>query len=133
MGGKIAEISISAPKRKKGESKYGIGRTIDVLMDILMLWFESTSRSRPIYSLGRISIGIFSIAFLIIIWLMLEKILYGFPVSNRPPFFMAILFFIVSFLIFFQALVLEFLSSIYKKMTGNKDYILYNGNSKKKI
>ncbi len=124
MGGKITEIPISAPLRTKGKSKYSFRRSFDVLMDILMLWFESSSRSRPLYLMGKISLIMFTTATVIIGWLLTEKILLGYAVANRPPFFLSILLYIVSFIIFFQALVLELLSSIYKKVTENDNFII---------
>jgi dolichol-phosphate mannosyltransferase len=124
MGGKITEIEITAPERKKGKSKYGVFRFLDVLMDILMLWFESSTKSRPLYFIGRICLAFFLIATLIFFWLVFEKLKFGYPIAARPPFFLSILLYTLSFIMFFQALVLEFLSDIYRKLTGNDNYII---------
>jgi len=130
MGGYIGEVEITAPKRIKGKSNYGINRSIEVLLDILMLWFESSGKSRPLYFMGKISFYIFLISTGIIFWLILEKSIYGYPVSQRPPFYFSIFLYVVSFLVFLQALVLEFLSGIYKKSINNKGYIIKSHNFK---
>ncbi len=124
MGGRVTEIEITAPERKKGKSKYGMSRFLDVLMDILMLWFESSTKSRPLYFIGRICLAFFLIATLIFFWLVFEKLKFGYPIAARPPFFLSILLYTLSFIMFFQALVLEFLSDIYRKLTGNDNYII---------
>jgi len=124
MGGVITEVDISAPKRQKGKSKYGISRSFDVFLDILMLWFESSFRSRPLYLLGRISIFMFIFATGIFLWLLYEKIFMGFPMAIRPPFMISILLYVLSFLIFFQAITLELISRLLNKFLGIDNYVI---------
>lgn len=130
MGGSISEIAISAPVREKGKSNYGISRLMDVLLDILMLWFESSGKTRPLYFLGKASLVLFMLATAIVGFLIVEKMMFGYPVANRPPFFGAILLYITSFLTFYHALTLELLSNSYRMMTGNKGYIFKIANNK---
>jgi glycosyltransferase involved in cell wall biosynthesis len=131
MGGSLTEVPISAPLRQKGKSNYGISRIIDVFLDILMLWFESSGKSRPLYLLGKLSIGLFVIASFIVVFLIVEKVIYGFPVAARPPFYLAILLFIISAFVFFQSLMLEIISNIYRKVSKNYSYVENKKNYKK--
>lgn len=124
MGGSISEIPIAAPPREKGTSKYGFSRTIDVILDILLLWFESSGKTRPLYFLGKASLVLFIIATGLSFWMIFEKIAYGYPVANRPPFFLAILLYITSVLTFYHALTLELLSNNYRKISGDNSYII---------
>jgi len=51
-GAKIAEIEVTHHPRQFGVSKYGISRTIRVLLDLLTLKIFSTYRTRPLHAFG---------------------------------------------------------------------------------
>ncbi|HEU5304129.1 MAG TPA: glycosyltransferase family 2 protein [Gemmatimonadales bacterium] len=52
VGARIAEIPVRHHARKFGESKYGISRTVKVLVDLLTLKMITTFRSRPLVGFG---------------------------------------------------------------------------------
>jgi glycosyltransferase involved in cell wall biosynthesis len=51
-GARIAEMPVRHHPRKYGESKYGISRTVKVLVDLLTLKMITTFRSRPLVGFG---------------------------------------------------------------------------------
>jgi hypothetical protein len=51
-GAKIAEIEVAHHPRQFGVSKYGISRTIRVLLDLLTLKILGTYRTRPLHAFG---------------------------------------------------------------------------------
>ena len=95
-----------------------------------MLWFESSFRSRPLYLLGRISVFMFVFASGIFLWLLYEKIFLGYPMAIRPPFMISILFYVLSFLVFFQAITLELISRLLNKLLGLDNYVVREENCK---
>jgi glycosyltransferase involved in cell wall biosynthesis len=52
VGARIAEMPVRHHARKFGESKYGISRTVKVLIDLLTLKMITTFRSRPLVGFG---------------------------------------------------------------------------------
>lgn len=52
VGARIAEMPVRHHARKFGESKYGISRTVKVLVDLLTLKMITTFRSRPLVGFG---------------------------------------------------------------------------------
>jgi uncharacterized membrane protein len=48
VGARIAEMPVRHHARRFGESKYGISRTVKVLVDLLTLKMITTFRSRPL-------------------------------------------------------------------------------------
>jgi glycosyltransferase involved in cell wall biosynthesis len=52
VGARIAEMPVRHHARKYGESKYGISRTVKVLVDLLTLKMITTFRSRPLVGFG---------------------------------------------------------------------------------
>jgi glycosyltransferase involved in cell wall biosynthesis len=133
MGGSVSEVPISAPPRFAGKSHYGIGRSIDVLFDIIMLWFQSSFKQRPIYLFGRISLALFSLASLIMIWLLYQKCFFGIHMGTRPPFLGSIFLYISSLGFMSTGFILESLANTYDAVMENKTYqireIIHNGKS----
>lgn len=122
MGGSVSEVPISAPPRFAGKSHYGIGRSIDVLFDIVMLWFQSSFKQRPIYLFGRISLLLFMVASLVMVWLLYGKIFFGIHMGTRPPFMGAILLYLSSLGFMSTGFILESLANTYEAVMGTKTY-----------
>ena len=51
-GARIAEVPISNPDRKSGQSNYGIGRTVRVFFDLIMVKFLLDYSTRPLQFFG---------------------------------------------------------------------------------
>ncbi|WP_319777564.1 glycosyltransferase family 2 protein [Maridesulfovibrio sp.] len=122
MGGSTSEVPISAPPRFAGESHYGLSRSIDVLFDIVMLWFQSSFKQRPIYLFGRISLVMFMIASLIMVWLLYQKVFFGVHMGTRPPFLGCILLYLSSLGFMSTGFILESLANTYDAVMGTKTY-----------
>lgn len=56
VGARIAEMPVRHHARRFGESKYGISRTVKVLIDLLTLKMITTFRSRPLVGFGMAAI-----------------------------------------------------------------------------
>ena len=52
LGAKIAELEVNHRSRLAGQSKYGLGRTAKVLLDLLHVWFLRNFQTKPIYAYG---------------------------------------------------------------------------------
>lgn len=59
-GGRIAELEVAHHPRRAGVSKYGLGRTSRVLLDLVVVLFLHRALDRPVHFFGRI--GLWSIA-----------------------------------------------------------------------
>lgn len=96
IGGAVTEIPTTCPPRFAGKSHYGLSRIVDVLFDIVTIWFQNAFKQRPVYLFGRIALAFFVFASLIMAWVLIEKIFMGVDMGTRPPFFGAILFYLAS-------------------------------------
>jgi len=124
QGGSVAEVPISAPPRFAGTSHYGLSRSIDVMCDILLLWFQASFKSRPVYLFGRVSLATFIIGALIFAYLLVDKIFWGVHMANRPPFFISLMLIVGSIGFFAMGLVLELLSDTQSAITGRRFYTI---------
>ena len=67
LGGKVTEVPVASEPRFAGQSHYGLGRTLDVFLDIAHFWFQTACKGRPIYLFGRVSLGLIAITSLLLI------------------------------------------------------------------
>lgn len=122
LGGSVAEVPTSAPPRFAGKSHYGIGRSVDVLFDIVLLWFQNSFKQRPVYLFGRIALFLFLAASLVMVWLLYEKFFFGEHMGSRPPFLGAVLFYLASLGFLSTGFILEVLSNVLAAQSGAKPY-----------
>jgi glycosyltransferase involved in cell wall biosynthesis len=121
-GGAISEVPIQAPERYAGTSHYGIARSVDVLFDIIMLWFQTSFKQRPLYLFGRISLVFFGVATLAMLWMLYEKFALGVHMGTRPPFLGSVLLYIASMGFMGMGFILEILANIRDGVLGKRPY-----------
>lgn len=118
MGGRIVQVPVTAQKRFAGTSHYGIGRFIDVFLDITMLWFQTANKGRPVYLFGRVSLASFAAASLLFLWTLADKVFRGADMANRPPFFISILLFLAALGFLSTGFILEVLTGAVEAENG---------------
>lgn len=124
MGGRVTEVPTSAPPRFAGQSHYGLSRSIDVLFDIVTLWFQNSFKQRPVYLFGRISLGCFLVASLVMVWLLWEKFFLGEHMGTRPPFLGSILLYLASLGFMSTGLILEAIGDTLDTVSDTKPYVV---------
>src|SRR5271154_4797021 len=72
-GARIAEVPISNLERKSGKSNYGIGRTIRVFFDLIMVKFLLDYSTRPLQFFGLLGLAGTGTGFLLALFLLFEK------------------------------------------------------------
>ena len=72
-GARIAEVPISNPGRKSGKSNYGIGRTIRVFFDLIMVKFLLDYSTRPLQFFGLLGLAGTGTGVLLGLYLLMEK------------------------------------------------------------
>ena len=60
QGAKVAELEVNHRPRTAGKTKYGLGRTFNVVLDLILIRFFQRYAQRPIHLFGRV--GLWSIA-----------------------------------------------------------------------
>ena len=112
-GARITEIPVRHHARRFGKSKYGLGRTIRVVMDLLTVYFMKKFLTRPMHVFGlggviSLAIGIAMGTYLTIIKLFFEQ-----DIGDRPLLILAVLLIITGVNLFCFGLVTELLMRTY--------------------
>ena len=95
MGVSIAEVKVNHRPRVLGETKYGISRTIRVLLDLITVKFLLNYAGRPIHFFGLPGLLSGAVGFLLALYMTFEKLFFGVPMGNRPLLLLAILMILI--------------------------------------
>jgi glycosyltransferase involved in cell wall biosynthesis len=76
-GAKIVELEVTHHPRRQGKSKYGIGRTFRVILDLLTVKFFSSYLGSPNHVLGGIGLGFLGLGFLAGLFPFLDKFVWN--------------------------------------------------------
>jgi glycosyltransferase involved in cell wall biosynthesis len=90
-GVSVAEVPVNYRSRQFGRSKYGLGRVIRVLLDLLTVRFLLSYSTRPIQIFGLLGIFSFLLGVAIGVYLTFMKLVYLIDLTDRPLLLLAIL------------------------------------------
>lgn len=91
LGASMAEVPVNHRPRKFGKSKYGLGRTFRVILDLITVRFLQGYSTRPIHIFGKLGIGLGGVGFLLALWLSVQKIVLRQSIGNRPALTLSVL------------------------------------------
>jgi glycosyltransferase involved in cell wall biosynthesis len=97
QGAKIGEMVVNHRARRAGVSKYGIRRTIKVLLDLMTVSFLRGYQTKPIYVFGTLGMLMFGTGTLLSALVLWEKYDEGVWVHRNPLFMVAIMLFLMAF------------------------------------
>ncbi len=123
-GAKVAELEVSHHPRTAGRSKYGLGRTFKVILDLLTLKFLGSFLTKPIYVFGGSGFGLISISGLVAAFTLYQKFIQGFYVHRNPLFVVAVFFALAGLQLIMIGLLGEVLARIYFQSSGKKPYVI---------
>jgi glycosyltransferase involved in cell wall biosynthesis len=121
-GAKITEINVNHRARVAGTSKYGINRTIKVVLDLLVIKFLENFSTKPIYVFGgfaAISILLSCISF---IGMLYFKYVLGPTFIETPLPVLTVTFFMLGVLSFLMGLIAEMNTRTYFESQGRAAY-----------
>jgi len=112
-GARIAELKVNHRPRLRGQSKYGITRTLRVVLDLMTVKFMISYSTRPSHVFGPIGILSGLSGFLIAIYLTIQKWVYDLEIGGRPLLLLAILLIFIGFQFVTMGLLGEMLARTY--------------------
>jgi hypothetical protein len=85
QGVEIVEHVVDHRPRIHGRSKYGISRTIRVILDLLTVKFLSSYSTRPLQMFGSIGVSMGMVGTLIVLYLGYVRLIALQPIADRTP------------------------------------------------
>jgi len=95
VGARVVELPVHHRPRTAGRSKYGLSRTLRVLLDLLTVKFLSGYATRPIHLFGLVGL-VCGLAGLGLVGVLgFQRIVLGMPLADRPIVLLGILMIVV--------------------------------------
>jgi glycosyltransferase involved in cell wall biosynthesis len=121
-GAKIAEVEVEHHPRKFGKSKYGLSRTLRVVLDLMVVKFLVGYSTMPIRVFGPPGVVSFGAGFIIAAYLAWEKLVRGASLANRPALMLAVLLMVIGVQFVSMGLLGELMARTYYESQGRKVY-----------
>jgi len=124
MGARIVEVPVNHRARKFGTSKYGISRTIRVVLDLITVKFLLGYSKRPIHLFGVVGAGAGILGFLILAMLTYQRLFQHVPMGNRPLLAFGVMMVIIGLQFLVFGLLAEVLARTYYESQSKKTYVV---------
>lgn len=124
MGVRVAEVVVNHRPRVRGVSKYGIGRTTRVLLDLFTVKFFLSYGTRPAHLFGFFGLIAAFLGLAILGYLSFIKLFLDEAIGGRPLLFFGGLSFLTGILLVNFGLVAELLVRTYHESQGKPIYVL---------
>lgn len=121
-GARITEMTVRHHPRRYGKTKYGLERTLKVILDLLTVRFLLSYFHKPIYLFGGTGIGLMIISAATILFLMIRRLAFGISPFSSPFFQMSAMFFILGFQSILMGLIAEMLVRTYYESQRKPTY-----------
>ncbi len=122
QGAKITELPVNHQARKHGVSKYGIGRTPRVMLDLILMYYFQRFATRPLHFFGKTGIYMGGFGFLIELYLLIVKFGLGEDIGSRPLLMVGFMMIISGFLFIGIGILAELMVRIYHEASDEHVY-----------
>jgi glycosyltransferase involved in cell wall biosynthesis len=121
-GGTITEVVVKHRARKYGTSKYGINRTIKVLLDLMTVQFLGDFGSKPIYIFGGAGFASIIASFITLAYIIFEKVAFAKSLIESPLLLLSVMGFLVGVQFVVIGLVAELIVRVWHESQGKDPY-----------
>lgn len=120
---RIAQEVVAHHPRVFGQSKYGISRTLRVVLDLIFVYFFMRFRTRPGHFFGGIGVMLGALGGLILAYLAGLKIFLGASIGTRPLLFGGFFLVIAGVQMVTSGVLAELLARVYYEFSGTHAYL----------
>ncbi len=122
VGAKITEVAVRHHPRKFGKTKYGLERTVKVVLDLFTVKFLVSYGSKPIYLFGGAGSFLMAVSALFMLYLFIRRVFFQVPIATSPLLQMSAMFFILGFQSILMGLIAEQLVRTYHESQRKPTY-----------
>ena len=122
VGARITEVVVNHHPRRFGKTKYGLERTVKVVLDLFTVKFLVSFSSKPIYLFGGTGLGLMVISALTMLYLFIRRIFFLVGVTGSPLFQTSTMLFILGFQSMLMGLLAELLVRTYHESQRKTTY-----------
>jgi glycosyltransferase involved in cell wall biosynthesis len=124
QGVAIAEMVVNHRSRRHGRSKYGISRTVRVILDLLTVKFMLSYSTRPLQIFGLIGFGMGAVGAVVLAYLAFVRLTGQQAIANRPMLFFGGLLLITGVQLVTLGLLAEVQARTYHESQNKPTYVI---------
>jgi glycosyltransferase involved in cell wall biosynthesis len=124
FGVSIDEMVVSHRPRRAGKSKYGISRTVRVILDLVTVKFLLDFSHRPLQVFGLAGLSMGLVGFVLGLYLTWVKFGTGQPIGGRPLLLLATLLMVFGLQLVSLGLIGELLARMYHESASGPAYTI---------
>src|SRR5690349_6277830 len=124
VGAKIAEVPVHHHARNFGKAKYGLERTIKVVLDLFTVKFLLDYSHQPMHLFGGTGITLIAGGGVLLLLIIARKIIEGISLLGSPLLQMGLMFFILGFQSILMGLIAELLARTYHESQRKPTYTI---------
>jgi hypothetical protein len=124
MGIQVAEVPVNHFPRKHGRSKYGLGRTLRVLLDLITVKFMLNYATRPLQIFGLAGLLSLLIGMVISGYLTILRLFYNEALSDRPILLLGVLLIMLGVQLILMGLLGELIVRTYHETQDKPIYVV---------
>jgi glycosyltransferase involved in cell wall biosynthesis len=124
VGARMIEMPVNHHARKFGRTKYGLNRTIKVVLDLFTVKFLLSYANKPIYLFGGAGLLLILSSLLAFLFLLVRKIFAGIGVLSSPLFQLATMVMILGAQSILMGLIAELLARTYHESQAKPTYTI---------
>ena len=124
QGVEIVEHVVNHRRRMHGKSKYGISRTIRVVLDLMTVKFLSSYSTRPLQMFGGLGLAMVTTGTLVCAWLAYVKFVQQQGIADRPLLLLGVLMILGGIQLVMTGLLGEMLSRTYHESQNKPTYVI---------
>ena len=122
MGARIAEVEVNHRARRAGTSKYGLKRTVKVVLDLMTVVFMRRYQTKPIYVFGGLGLGMMSLSAAMAGVVLWEKLRDGVWVHRNPLFILSVVAALVGVQLLATGIIAELIIRTYYESQNKRAY-----------
>jgi glycosyltransferase involved in cell wall biosynthesis len=122
VGAQIIEVPVNHHPRRFGKTKYGLGRTFKVILDLFTVKFLLSYANKPIYLFGGTGALMIAASLVILAYLIFMRIVYNQHMIREPLLLMSMMLFILGFQSMLLGLIAELLNRTYHESQNKPTY-----------
>lgn len=123
-GGRVTEVEVNHRARQRGTTKYGIGRTLTVLLDLVTVKFLMSYGSHPIRVFGMTGLLSAFGGFLALAAVIGMKVWMGVDMTGNPLLYLAMMGVILGVQFLLMGIIAEMLMRTYHEAQDKRPYVI---------
>ena len=124
VGAQIAEMPVNHHPRRFGKTKYGLTRTLKVVLDLFTVKFLISYANKPIYLFGGAGFVLMGVSLATLFFLLVRRVATGISVTGSPFFTISAMFSILGFQSILMGLIAELLVRTYHESQSKPTYTI---------